>query len=259
MPFGSQSSLSSSSDESVYGSINANNDVEMAPSDPIFTGEARSGKNSNVCGEKVLSPRTRLVILGAVLGVVLLMLGRRTAMPASHQLKHGKGARIKLYNKDDSGIGSLSNGAGNDPFQLSPVENLGMLSIDRADDALPSPIWGNHLKKGLPLPTNSWYLVCLLIDCMEWIWWERITSQLVAAICHSVISATLFPRALLSRFFFRYLYRILCLIERPSDQTIRHASTRSLTSLTQRRRTRAWRDCAFTGRWFKLPMETCKW
>jgi hypothetical protein len=37
---------------------------------------------------------------------------------------------------------------------------MGMLSVQRNDDALPSSVWGNHLdQEGHPLPTNSWYLV----------------------------------------------------------------------------------------------------
>jgi hypothetical protein len=37
----------------------------------------------------------------------------------------------------------------------SPEADVGLMGVDRQEDASPSPIWGNKLG---PLPTNSWYL-----------------------------------------------------------------------------------------------------
>jgi hypothetical protein len=42
-------------------------------------------------------------------------------------------------------------------WNLSPQDDLGYNALERAQDALPSTIWGDKFGK-IPLPTNSWYL-----------------------------------------------------------------------------------------------------
>ena len=42
-------------------------------------------------------------------------------------------------------------------FGWIPSDELGLLSVTRNVDAMPSSIWGS--KREGPLPTNSWYLV----------------------------------------------------------------------------------------------------
>ena len=60
-----------------------------------------------------------------------------------------------------------SNIAQADPVLLSPLDrNTRILTIVRQPDALPSKLWGKinrSSRRRLPLPTNSWYLVCAVM------------------------------------------------------------------------------------------------
>uniref|UniRef100_A0A7S4AT85 glucan endo-1,3-beta-D-glucosidase n=1 Tax=Pseudo-nitzschia australis TaxID=44445 RepID=A0A7S4AT85_9STRA len=151
------SATTSSSKEYGYGSINT--DFEVVP-------EAKKRKDIIGCDKLFFSSGgTRRIAVGAVVGVAIFLIGSKTFFPPNPRENSIHG--IRIHSKSNSKSNSNSNYGGspsspddkNDPFRLSPVENMGMLSVERNDDALPSPIWGNHLyKEGHPLPTNSWYL-----------------------------------------------------------------------------------------------------
>ena len=53
-------------------------------------------------------------------------------------------------------------------FGWVPTDDLGVQVVTRKSDALPSSIWGR--KREGPLPTNSWYLVSLLLAYTLAIW-----------------------------------------------------------------------------------------
>jgi hypothetical protein len=90
-----------------------------------------------------------------------------------------------------------------DPFQLDPVQDLGMLQIDRSTtDASPSDIW-NH--RSGPLPTNSWYLV------RDWdVWYKFVFVLARVLLCghhhpcrsHAYLSITHTVQCLLRSFSF---------------------------------------------------------
>jgi len=89
---------------------------------------------------------TVLVIVGGVLVAADLHNSHDDVASNSHSReKHNSKADPVFAKKDQSTILS----------DQSPMD-LGFASISRADDAMPSEIWGNRTG---PLPTNAWYLV----------------------------------------------------------------------------------------------------
>jgi endoglucanase Acf2 len=160
----SSSLVASSTEERGYQSINTDNldhvnvDIEESP---LASGE------SNTKGTG-WSKGVRRIVLGALLGVIVVLVSGKSVFPPRAEKQ--KGVRVRIGNNtsvdknssdssnrvvDDDDVGSDEN----DPFQLSPVGHMGMLSTHRNDDASPSDVWGNYLnKEKTPLPTNSWYL-----------------------------------------------------------------------------------------------------
>eukprot|EP00548_Thalassiothrix_antarctica_P007286 CAMPEP_0194136194 /NCGR_PEP_ID=MMETSP0152-20130528/6219_1 /TAXON_ID=1049557 /ORGANISM="Thalassiothrix antarctica, Strain L6-D1" /LENGTH=922 /DNA_ID=CAMNT_0038832747 /DNA_START=183 /DNA_END=2951 /DNA_ORIENTATION=+ len=109
-----------------YGSISRDESETAALIAPTTAdGDA---KGSGVCSRRNL-------ILGTLLAILVVVIGGRAIFRNS------------------------SNSSSKTSFQISPIDDMGMLSVQRNDDALPSSVWGNHLhQEGHPLPTNSWYL-----------------------------------------------------------------------------------------------------
>lgn len=161
----SSSLVASSTEERGYQSINTdhldhvNVDIEESP---LASGES-STKGTG------WSKGARRIVLGALLGIIVVLVGGKSVFPPRAGKQKGIRVRIGNITSVDKNPSISSNrvvdndDVGNDehdPFQLSPVLHMGMLSTHRNDDASPSDVWGKFLnKEKTPLPTNSWYLV----------------------------------------------------------------------------------------------------
>jgi len=148
---------------SSYGSISSSSesqdDVEIVPS---MNGEdeAKSVNKSGTGCEKLLLRfgGIKRIVVGAIVGAIVLLIGSGVVFPVlGHKRNNNHVIDIRGDKTFNGGSGPMY--GKDDPFRLSPVEDMGMLSIERNDDASASDIWGDHLyKNGHPLPTNSWYL-----------------------------------------------------------------------------------------------------
>jgi hypothetical protein len=116
-------------------------------------------------------------------GVLLVLFGgwADEEAPNRHHHRHHSKAGISADIDIDDGFADIDiDDDVEDPFDvpakktkialeslaMSPMEDMGMLGIERNSDALPSSVWGNHLTRaGHPLPTNSWYLVRVCVRC----------------------------------------------------------------------------------------------
>ena len=165
----SPNSLSSKSEG--YGSISRDESDEfdeaaalMPPTSAAADEKFGVAKGAGVCSS--LGNRTRNLILGALLGTLVVMIGGGAIFPSNNNSpKAGIRANHYDYGTSSSILSSSSASSSSTfetkpSFQISPIDDMGMLSVQRNDDALPSSVWGNHLdQEGHPLPTNSWYLV----------------------------------------------------------------------------------------------------
>jgi hypothetical protein len=165
LPPTSLTTSSSSSKSEGYGSISRDDSDEfdeaaalMAPTVTTVADEFGVAKGG-VC--RNCNPWARRLILGALLGVLVVMIVGGTIFPTTHSNPNHHKTGIRVNHHDYSEASSSSSSFDAKPsFQISPIDDMGMLSVKRNDDALPSSVWGNHLhQKGHPLPTNSWYLV----------------------------------------------------------------------------------------------------
>ncbi len=148
---------SSTSVDGGYGSIERNhcNDSEASPL--IRNDDSRDTKSRDTTLEHVVClKRSRNLLLGTLAGIVVVIVGGGTVIPRK-RIRTGIRAPNDEPRKphDFPLVSSMRD----ESFLVSPMKHMGMLSIEREGDALPSSVWGNHLD-GQPLPTNSWYLVC---------------------------------------------------------------------------------------------------
>ena len=181
---------------------------------PTTTDGFGIAKGSGVCSS--LGNRTRNLILGALLGILVVMIGGGAIFPSNssnaNPNHHKASIRANHYDygtssssasTSSSSSSSASSSASFETkpsFQISPIDDMGMLSVQRNDDALPSSVWGNHLhQEGHPLPTNSWYLVrcvplftlftiCLVIDfCSVPPLWKLFLTRISLFIFHALV------------------------------------------------------------------------
>ncbi len=151
------SSTPLNSQEGGYGSIHSNSSDDSEVSPLIGNGAADDKKGSDATLEYVICfKRTRNLLLGALLGIIVLLVGGGTVIPRK-RIRTG----IRVPNDETSNPHDLPSVSllRDESFRVSPIKHMGMLSLEREGDALPSSVWGSHLD-GQPLPTNSWYLVC---------------------------------------------------------------------------------------------------
>lgn len=151
------SSTTLNSQEGGYGSIKRNGSDDSEASPLIGNAAADDTKGSDATIEYVICfKRARNLLLGALLGIILLLVGGGTLIPRK-RIRTG----IRVPNDEAGNPHNLPSVSllRDESFQVSPTKHMGMLSLEREGDALPSSVWGSHLD-GQPLPTNSWYLVC---------------------------------------------------------------------------------------------------
>ena len=147
--------ISSSGSGDGYGSIERN-DSEASP--------LLATTDTTTKTKPVISKHAFRLILGALLVGAVLLIGGRAVVPRRSSSIRSSGRNNNNYyyyyqQQDEEGESSPYIGD-DDTFRLSPINDMGMLSLEREEDALPSSVWGSHLEQnGHPLPTNSWYLV----------------------------------------------------------------------------------------------------
>eukprot|EP00534_Pseudo-nitzschia_fraudulenta_P008314 CAMPEP_0201142448 /NCGR_PEP_ID=MMETSP0851-20130426/4120_1 /ASSEMBLY_ACC=CAM_ASM_000631 /TAXON_ID=183588 /ORGANISM="Pseudo-nitzschia fraudulenta, Strain WWA7" /LENGTH=1007 /DNA_ID=CAMNT_0047416093 /DNA_START=86 /DNA_END=3106 /DNA_ORIENTATION=- len=179
-----------STPEEGYGSISSSSSEETTTTSDSSDLEGspligNGNGNGNGIGGQIQKALLRLngvrrVAILALLGVFVVLIGGGSLFQTGVQtgvrpapfhntkpsVRSSKPATIHDNGTSGSGASHSYSGDDGDPasslpssFAVSPVGDMGMLSLSRNDDALPSPTWGAHLdKKGHPLPTNSWYL-----------------------------------------------------------------------------------------------------
>lgn len=165
---------SSSFDSDGYGAIQFHErfDSESTPLNSKANHENRDTSDKGLLLEgshphdrRLVWQRTRNVLVGALVGLLVVFLGRN-----QHRTHHSHSKKAIRIPDDHGGVFSNtktwveSSGSyfatHSESFGLSPMDDMGMLGLERNYDALPSSVWGSHLEQeGHPLPTNSWYLV----------------------------------------------------------------------------------------------------
>ena len=150
------SSTTLNSKDGGYGSIARNGSDDSEASPLIGNDDSSDTKSRDTTLEYVIClKRARNLLLGALVGIVVVIIGGGTVIPRK-RIRTG----IRVPNDEPGNphnvppVSSLRD----ESFQVSPTKHMGMLSLEREGDALPSSVWGSHLD-GQPLPTNSWYLV----------------------------------------------------------------------------------------------------
>jgi hypothetical protein len=132
-----------------YGSI-GQHDVEKIPlmmTDSIEDGDDIEKKEEPKRVVKIVAVTVLVIAIVSMIAYIVIPHVLNSVGGEDHPYTHHHSATTH-HNFDDTSA---------NPFKLDPVNDLGMLSIDRSQtDASPSSIWKNRTG---PIPTNSWYLV----------------------------------------------------------------------------------------------------
>lgn len=158
--------MSSNLSSTGYGAIPRNESNESCDSEssPLMEDTSTSKGVFNIPKCSLCVKRTSRLIVGALVGILVVFLGGGARIPrgggsirTNHHFDYPEGIE-----KEEPGRLQDFSSLVEESFQVSPMEDMGMLGLEREYDALPSSVWGSHLEKeGHPLPTNSWYLVSL--------------------------------------------------------------------------------------------------
>jgi endoglucanase Acf2 len=136
-----------------YGSIQEHPDIDI----DIETSEM-SVMDSPKRNTKFISKNRLLIISASIIGIVSLFLLRITSLNKGQSGGNNKDPANDRTTVDDDYSDPVILPLLAAPLSiLSPEDDVGLPGIDRAADALPSPIWGETKIGSLPLPTNSWY------------------------------------------------------------------------------------------------------